>query len=228
MKHLLPQLLGRVVEEHARVEQVVCRPRLWRDWSWFCESSGVLERCVTAVLLAPVFWSPRVALLVADTGVIGGNPIAREISLVVEYAIYATVEYRHISVEVAYRIVVEELEDTELGPGVCEALSNQPDFDVRRRQQQINLVEDQIQLLLLELEGLYGRVRDARRVVHNQRVLRAVLAKRVSKDDDAREVAPSGNESGVRVLLATGSIGSGAIGSGAIGVLGSFTTQAGI
>jgi hypothetical protein len=182
----------------------------------------VFERRVTTVLLTPVVWSPGVTLLVADTSVVGGDPIAWEISLVVKYAIHATVIYRHISVEIAHSIVIEELEDTELGPGIGEALSDQPDFDVLRRKQQVNLLEDQVQLVLLEFESLYGRVRDTRRVVHNQRVLRAVLAKRVCKDYNAGKVAAAGDESGIRIFLATGSVGS------AICMLRSFATQSGI
>jgi hypothetical protein len=153
---------------------------------------------------------------------IGSDPVARKLSLVVEYAIHATVEDRHISIEVAHSIIIEELEDTELGPSVGEALSDQPDFDVLWREQQIDLFEDEVQLVLLKLEGLYGRVRDTRGVIHNQRVLRAVLAKRVCKDDDTRKVATSGDEGGIRVLLVAGSVHSD------VGMLGSFSTQAGI
>ena len=182
----------------------------------------MLQRRVTTVFLTPLVRSPGVALLVADSGVVGSDPIAREISFVVEYAVHATVIYRHISVEIAHSIIVEELKDTELGPSVGEALSDQPDFDVLRREQQIDLLENQVQLLLLELKSLYGGFRDSRRVVHNQRVLRAVLAKRVCKDYNTRKVATAGDEGGICVLLTTGSVGS------AICMLGSFATQTGI
>jgi hypothetical protein len=133
-----------VVEEHSRVEQVVCRPGFWGDLSRLCQSFRVLKRREAAVLLAPVVRGPWVTLLVADAGVVGSNPIAWQISLVLEDAVHVTVEDRHVGVQVAYGIVVEDLEDTQLGPSIGETLGDQPDLDVRTRKQEVDLSEDQI------------------------------------------------------------------------------------
>lgn len=110
-----------------------------------------------------------------------------------EYAIHVTVEYRHVSVQVAHGVIAEEFEDAELRPGIGESFGDEPGLDVCRWEQEIDFLEDEIQWLFLHLKGSHGGFRDAGSIVHHQGVPRAMFAESVSQDNHTSEVATTGD-----------------------------------
>ena len=74
-----PQFGGGVKEEHAAVKKVVCEfansAGGVRYWRWMCESRGMPERCVGAVVRTPFGRCPGIVIKVTATYMVRSQPV---------------------------------------------------------------------------------------------------------------------------------------------------------
>ncbi|KAI6752371.1 hypothetical protein HG530_013740 [Fusarium avenaceum] len=114
--------------EHAAVEELVRRGRRRGGLYWLTKRCWVRQWCVGAVLCSPILGCPRVRVKITHADVIRGNPIIRQMRLYLEHAVHV-IQDGHVGVKIAHSVVLDELENAQLGPRVSEALGDERHFD---------------------------------------------------------------------------------------------------